>query len=358
MTSPSNNAQAKQLVAAEFLEGVQLKNGWTIVSKAQQAVNSTGGCFSIPYVVERQIGKGKQRAFLKVLNLRRALESNDLAREMERMTTAFNFERTTLEACKDKRLRRVATLIEDGQHTLPNNPYPICYIIFELASGDIRKEIEQLTEFNLAWRLRTLHQVAVGLQQLHNNRIAHQDLKPSNVLIFEDFGAKVSDLGSADFGTHPNASPRGAFTYAGDPSYAPPELLYGELSQDWKTRRIGCDLYLLGSLIVFFFSNGASMTAVLQQHLHPSHSWAQWPHDYRTALPYVMDAFEKALNQIGQDVSDDVRRPILEIIRQLCDPDPKRRGDGSQTDNRLNLERLISRLDVLATKAAYNLLPA
>lgn len=357
MTTASNTDLARQLGAAEFLEGVPLSNGWTVVSKAPQAVNSTGGCFSIPYVVERQAGKTTQRAFLKVLNLRRALEAEDLPREMQRLTTAFNFERDTLVACKDQRLRRVATLLEDGQHRLPNNPFPICYIIFELASGDIRKEIERLTEFNLAWRLRTIHHVAVGLKQLHTNKIAHQD-PPSNVLIFEGFGAKVSDLGCADSGIQPNASPRGSFPYAGDPSYAPPELLYGEVSPDWQTRRIACDLYLLGSLIVFFFSNGASMTGVLHRHLHPSHSWGQWPHDYRTALPYVMDAFERALNSVAQDVSESVRGPIVEIVRQLCDPDPRRRGDRSQMSNRLDLERLISRFDVLATKAAYKLLPA
>lgn len=252
MTTTPNNDLAKQLGAAEFLEGVQLKNGWTVVCKAPQAVNSTGGCFSIPYIVEKQAGNGKHRAFLKVLNLRRLLTAADLPREMQRMTTAFNFERDTLLSCRDKKLRRVATLIEDGQHTIPNNPFPICYIIFEIASGDIRKQIEQFTEFNLAWRLRTIHQVAVGIKQLHGQKIAHQDLKPSNVLIFEEFGAKVSDLGSADSGHQPNSSPRGAFAYAGDPAYAPPELLYGEISQDWHTRRIGCDLYLLGSLIVFF----------------------------------------------------------------------------------------------------------
>lgn len=99
------------------------------------------------------------------------------------------------------------------------------------------------------------------------------------------------------------------------------------------------------------------MTAILHQQLHPSHSWSLWPHDYRTALPYVMDAFERALNQVAQDIPEKVRVPIVEIVRQLCDPDPRRRGDRSQSRNQLDLERLISRLDVLATKAAYNLLP-
>lgn len=354
--SEDQNGTTNQLSAAEFLEGVELNSGWKVVSKAPQAVKSTGGCFSIPYVVELRKGKVVKRAFMKVLNLRRLMMASDLAREMERMTSAFNFERDTLLLCRDRKLRRVATLIEDGQHHLPNNPFPICYIIFELASGDIRKQIERFSDFQLAWRLRTLHQVAVGIRQLHGQRLAHQDLKPSNILIFEQFGAKIGDLGSADSGDAPNASPRGHLSFAGDPSYAPPELLYNEVSSDWQTRRLACDLFLFGNLIVFFFSNGASMTGLIHQHLHPSHSWAQWPHDYRSALPYVYDAFEKAISAISTDVPAPIRTQVVEIVRQLCDPDPKRRGDRSNPNEQLRLERVVSRLDLIATKVEHGLL--
>lgn len=344
-----------QLGAAEFLEGVELESGWKVVSKAPQAVNSTGGCFSIPYIVERRNGNTVQKAFMKVLNLRRLMMASDFAREMERMTSAFNFERDTLLLCKDRKLRRVASLIHDGQHRLPNNPFPICYIIFELATGDIRKQIESFKDFQLAWRLRTLHQISVGLRQLHGAGLAHQDLKPSNVLIFEHFGAKIGDLGCADSGISPNTSPRGHLPFAGDPAYAPPELLYNEVSTNWQTRRIACDLYLYGNLVVFFFSNGASMTGLIHQHLNPSHTWAQWPHDYRTVLPYIYDAFEKAIETVARDIPAEIRSPLVEIVRQQCDPDPKRRGDRSNSNDQLRLDRLVSRMDLLATRAEHGL---
>lgn len=46
------------------------------------------------------------------------------------------------------------------------------------------------------------------MNQLHTHSIANQDLKPSNVLFFEAFGAKVGDLGCADNSTEPAQRPK------------------------------------------------------------------------------------------------------------------------------------------------------
>ncbi|MBU6401639.1 MAG: protein kinase [Verrucomicrobia bacterium] len=340
---------------AEFLEGTELADGWRVVSRVQRNPTATGGNFSIGYIVERSVGRAITRAFLKVLNLRTALSAADPLREIERLTTAFNFERDTLTFCKNERLRRVATIIEDGQYTPPNSQIPIFYIIVELADGDIREQLAQVNRLNMAWTFRTLHHITTALQQLHTHGIAHQDLKPSNVLIFGVVGAKVSDLGCAD--SRGKTSPRGHLTVAGDFSYAPPELLYNEVSQDWCIRRQGCDLYLLGSLVVFFFTGGCSLTASILSHLHGDHRPGRWPHDYRSVLPYVRDAFEGALETIALSIPPEVRSHVITTIRCLCDPDPRLRGDqigghGSQ----FNLERIISRFDVLATRAQHGLL--
>lgn len=67
----------------------------------------------------------------------------------------------------------------------------VFYLIFELADGDIRRHLAVQESLDLAFVLRTLHHVAVGLDQLHRADIAHQDLKPSNVLIYtKEMGAK------------------------------------------------------------------------------------------------------------------------------------------------------------------------
>lgn len=354
-TKPS--IDPSDLCAAEYLEGVELPNGWNVLERIPDS--GTGGNFGVPYIVEKIEGKHKHRAFLKALNLRRLAGEPDFARALERHITAFNFERDTLHLCKDRKLRRVATLLDAGQHIIPKSSLPVCYIVFELAHGDSRKHLATLKAFDLAWTLRTLHHISVGLKQLHTHGIAHQDLKPSNVLIFEAFGAKIGDLGCADTQERPSLSPRGNERFAGDPSYAPPELFFNEISLDWKIRRLGCDFYLLGSLIVFFFTGGVSMTALWRSKLHSSHQPANWPHDYRSVLPYVREAFERAFEEIEMIVPSGVRTKIMETIRYLCEPDPKRRGHPEDLGiSQFNLERVISTFDLLAAKAEYGLVKA
>lgn len=342
--------------SAEYLEGLELPNGWKVLSRISPS--ATGGNFGISYLVERQNGTNVQRAFLKALSLRQLAKEADFARALEQHVAAFNFERDTLELCRSRRMRRVAQVLDAGQHKMPNQTIPVCYIIFELAdAGDVRKHLSLVKQFNLAWTLRTLHQVAVGMKQLHTHGIAHQDVKPSNVLLFEAFGAKIGDLGCADLKENPSKSPRGAFRFAGDPSYAPPELFYNEISLDWSVRRLGCDLYLLGSLIVFFFTGGASMTALLRKKIAPPHSPSTWPHDYRTVLPYVRNSFEKALEELEPSIPASVRSDVMQLIRCLCDPDPKRRGFLDILPAQFDLQRIVSKFDLLASKAEYGLLP-
>src|SRR6266851_917241 len=52
------------------------------------------------------------------------------------------------------------------------------------ADGDVRKHLSPTQSLDIVWILRCLHHIATGLHQLHSAKVAHQDLKPSNVLAF------------------------------------------------------------------------------------------------------------------------------------------------------------------------------
>jgi serine/threonine protein kinase len=101
--------------------------------------------------------------------------------------------------CRNRKLSKVVCAIDDGIVTVDaDNPLGrVPYLILELAESDVRAELEKHKRFDTAMALRTLHHVAVGLDQLHRNGISHQDLKPSNVLLFQNKVSKVGDLGSA-----------------------------------------------------------------------------------------------------------------------------------------------------------------
>ena len=68
---------------------------------------------------------------------------------------------------------------------MTTTPIPIPYVIFEYAD-EVSKEKKELIQENIdiAVTLKILHGVFLGIRELHTNGIAHQDIKPSNVLIF------------------------------------------------------------------------------------------------------------------------------------------------------------------------------
>ncbi len=136
---------------------------------------------------------------MKALDYSDALRSPDPALALQAMTSAYIFERDLLRQCGQKKLDRVVQAIGDGRVTVdPSNAAGVVqYLIFELADGDIRSQMQSAQKVNLAWLLRSLHHVATGLKQLHGEGIAHQDLKPSNVLVFGGQYSKVGDLGRA-----------------------------------------------------------------------------------------------------------------------------------------------------------------
>jgi serine/threonine protein kinase len=229
--------------------------------------------------------------------------------------------------------------------------------VFELADGDIRDYLRMSEAFDLAMILRTLHNTAVGLKQLHSEGIAHQDLKPSNVLIFNVLHvAKIADVGRAT--KRGRNAPHEDVEVPGALAYAPPELLYGYIDPDWNKRRLGCDLYLLGSLVFFLFTN-VSMTAAILSKLHPMHRHNNWTDTYEHVLPYIRDAFNSTIEELEQCLPISIRMEISQITRQLCEPKPEKRGHPKEkigTANRYSLQRYISRFDVLASKAEARLL--
>lgn len=335
---------------ADCLEGRDLGNGWTVESKITRKPNSTGGCFSVGYKVKRTDGK---IAFLKALDFSEALRAHDPAIALQSVTQQFNFERAILEKCRDRKLHRILTPLTDGKITIAGfGPLGVVhYLIFELAKGDIRNVLSDFRSLDLLWCLTSLHHVSVGLQQLHTNGTAHQDLKPSNVLFMEGDGSKISDLGRAS--DQNMQSPFDSASVPGDFGYAAPDLYYKDTKVDGFEKRLLADLYLLGSLIFFHFSGLSAVQALRNKLLGVTLACTNFQQD----LPYLQHAFEETLIDLRIEmvkVAGNLADPIMVLARQLCEPDPLRRGDPQWKDSvvpRHNLQRYVSALDLLCKKA-------
>jgi serine/threonine protein kinase len=338
--------------AAAALLGLKLPYDWQVTEKLKAAPGATGGNFSVGYIVE----KDGRRAFLKALDYSRALRSSDPARALQALTEAYNFERDILAKCRG--MSRVVTAIADGSVTvnISGTPEVVQYLILERADGDARSFLNASASFDMAWALRSLHHIAIGLRQMHQENMAHQDLKPSNVLIFGKNSSKIGDVGRAWY--KGSVSPHEGLACAGDPAYAPPESLYGHADPDSNARRMGCDCYLLGSMVLFFFTNVAATPAILAKML-PSHHPTRWRDAYARVLPFVRDAFDRVAIEFSNSLSPDLRKDLPTIFRQLCDPDPRLRGhpaDRASIGNSYSLLRYEGKFNTLAGKAEFKLI--
>lgn len=347
--------------AAHSLLNHTLKTGWLVKEKIQKDYNHTGSTFSVGYIVERD----NEVCFLKAFDFGAFLafavpkdgqNEIDIVDVINDMTTAFIYERDLSKHCRDKHVTKVTFVKEAGQEFIQGMAIPVVpYLIFDLADGDVRKRLDFSAKLDYAWRLKSLHDIAVGLKQLHQIEVSHQDLKPSNILVFKS-ESKLGDLGRSM--CRDIDGPYNKIPFSGDYTYAPPEIMYRYYEIDWIKRVFATDCYLLGSLIVFYFA-GISMSALLRKHIPDAFSWEKWRGDFDELKPYLMDGFSKALLEFEQNIRpDEFKNELKCLVEMLCHPYPEKRGHPkniAMNGSNYSLERFITKLDVLKTKAELNL---
>lgn len=353
MTNPLWNLPEDQISAVHALEGKTLNSGWTVIEKAKAKPGSTGGGFSVCYTVE----KDGQNGFLKALNILSFLRDDkaDLLNAMAEMLNTYNYEKEILTRCGNRNLSKVSRLLEASQENFPGyiaaNVY---YMIFEKADSDVRNHLNYTNEIDIAWKLRSLHNIATGIKQLHSIDISHQDVKPSNIFVFDNVVSKLGDLGRSLCQTL--SSPHSELNFSGDNRYAPPEVFHRFILPEWKDKVFAIDCYLLGSMASYYFT-GQSMTALLSTNLNPQINILSL--DFENALPYWQLAFDASIETIKQHINGfNQHEKIINTIKMLCNPDPRKRGHPKNINgngNNFQLERFVEIFNLLATRAEYNL---
>lgn len=340
------------------LIGQSLNDGWVIDRHQTPYDGATGARHSLCYIALRDIaGKDeKEEAFVKALDPSIDPNKADPLPDLKYKVDVFLYERDLVEKCQIHHMSKIVRAIDHGQLSVNGYQNPVFYILFELADSDLRKQTEIDQRFDLAFQFRVLQRTATGLQQLHAAHISHQDLKPSNVLVFKNDDTKLADLGHARDKTKPR--PGVDNPIAGDPTYAPPEQIYGFKPDNWAVRRLAGDLYHLGSLVVYLLT-GVGATTGIQNHLKPEHQCGNWSGtNYDEILPYLRDATDAIIEEAIESVPQEFKERLASLLVILLEPDPllrnhprNRAGSGAL----YGLERFVSGFNLLAKKAEHSL---
>ena len=341
--------------AAYRLTGMVLPGGWTVLERIEIPLGKTGCACSVAYFVE---GPDGQQGFLKAIDYAAALAADDPPLEFASLTNRYNAERDLLKHCGDRKLDRVVRALDFGTTRVPGvQPDAVSYLIFERADGDARDAVSTADAADHAPMLRMAHHAAVGISQLHSINCAHQDLKPSNLLVWNVAApreAKLGDLGSAYLLGRP--APQDDDRVPGDPGYAAPEQLYdGESKLPPAHRRIAADMFMFGGLICFLLT-AVPYNGLLQMNLDRTFGWNQWQGTFAEVLPALVDAHGMAIRRLEETLHECVAAEIAEVIWQLCHPDPMVRGDPKARRFGLNpfdLTRYVSRLNLLHRRASF-----
>jgi serine/threonine protein kinase len=237
-------------------------------------------------------------------------------------------------------------------------PIPVRYQILELAEGDLSDVVANRASISWSERIMLFRNMALGVHQMHLGKVVHRDIKSENGLLFPGPGKsmvlKVADLGrSRDVTLPPRFSPDQYEHGRGDLRFAPPEALWLQVvdaAPSWRR----ADLYLLGS-VLYELATGQGITALaLGNPMAVIMSKAQLgvpqrAADYRGRVNELRGKYQTAFDLFANEVPREIEWEARQLLEQLCDPDPSRRGprfraDLARTDG---LEWVLRRSDII-----------
>lgn len=344
---------------AASLTGQTLPSGWKLVQQLSKSPSGSGSNFCVGYVAERD----GHKAFVKAIDFVKALNAVDPIAELAQLTSLATFEREAMELCEAQNLSRLIRLLSFEYVNLDPTANPLNQVyclIMEIGAGDLRKQLSHVGVFSYSTVFRILSDVALGMSQLHRHGVAHQDVKPSNVISMTDLSVskdalfKVGDLGRVV--RKDRAGPYDGLAWPGDGHYAPPERWYGLVPPQWTDARESSDAYMLGSL-VFFLLTGTPLQPLLRHRLTPVMKPGTWSGGYTEPLILVLRSLQ--LNIISDvlvpKMPQSLRDSLVAVVKDLIEPDPFKRGDRrarAQVGNSVGLDRFVPRFRQLANQAA------
>jgi serine/threonine protein kinase len=114
------------------------------------------------------------------------------------------------------------------------------YMFMEAAKNDLSQRIRNLIPLDINLAKNWCYQIAKGVACLHQNKLIHADLKPSNILYFNDQCLKITDFTLTVKKWDSNSFDKQACTI----NYRPPEVFtQGKWDESLDIWSLGCIFY-------------------------------------------------------------------------------------------------------------------
>jgi eukaryotic-like serine/threonine-protein kinase len=219
------------------------------------------------YRLDAQIGRGGMstvyRAFDTVLERPVAIKlmHREIAADSDQL------ERFRREARSVARLNHphIVTVIDAGEEPAPDGEGGTPYIVLEYVEGETLKQlIRREGPLEITQAIAYAIEIARALGAAHEQLIVHRDVKPQNVLIGEEGGAKITDFGIARTLTEEGLTVAGRVL--GTTDYVSPEQALGQSVTGQS------DLYSLGVVLYEMLTGevpfkGETPVAVAMRHV-------------------------------------------------------------------------------------------
>ncbi|GLJ60767.1 serine/threonine-protein kinase PknB [Microbacterium barkeri] len=314
------------------------------------------------YRVDELIGRGGMasvfRGFDEKLGRTVAIKilEKDLAGDST-FRTRFRLEAQAASRMAHSSIVRVFDAGEDTETDATGGVRPVPYIVMELVTGTLLKDIIARGPVAPKDAVRYADGILEALEYSHRAGVVHRDIKPGNVMITESGQVKVMDFGIARAVSDSSSTVAQTTAILGTAAYFSPEQAKGE-SVDARA-----DLYSTGVVLYELLTGrppfrGDSPVAVAYQHVSetPVTPTALNPDVPKGLDPVVLRALAKDPFQRYQDAARfrealdaaldgraPTKRELDTLTNELYGPSPRQAQETARTLQQLSSDTTMTR---------------
>ncbi len=222
------------------------------------------------YRIDAEIGRGGMSTVYRAFDivLERPVAIKLMHREIASDSDQLERFRREARAVAQLNHPHVVTVIDAGEERSPEGEEPVTaapYIVLEYVEGETLKAIiRREGPLEIPRAIAYAIEIARALGTAHEHQIVHRDIKPQNVLVSEEGGAKITDFGIARSLTEEGLTMDGRVL--GTTDYVSPEQALGQPVSGQS------DLYSLGIVLYEMLTGevpfrGDSPVAVAMKHV-------------------------------------------------------------------------------------------